>query len=95
MKNELYDHIDKVKKSREEQEADFKKIESWANPACPLCFGRGWSGWHVELEQLIPCNGDKCLLDNLKKAYIAGDPIDESEGFINKFRQIFGMGVNN
>jgi hypothetical protein len=60
------EHIKFVDKPREEQEKDFKEfIAPYANPSCPLCLGRGFSGWHVQLNQLIPCT---CAVKNIIKA---------------------------
>lgn len=52
-------------KTKEEQLEDFKIISSYANQTCPKCYGRGYTEWNLDLQQLIPCG---CVFNNVAKA---------------------------
>ena len=56
--------IEKINKSREEQERDFKEVIShYADPNCKYCLGTGKEYWLVDLAQFKPC---ECVLENVR-----------------------------
>lgn len=83
----FYENIEKVPKTRVEQEKDFKKISGWAKPGCQVCLGRGFSGWHQQLEQLLICD---CVLRNIEEARAEENASDKgNDGVISKIRDTF------
>ena len=88
--NDISEHIEKVPKTREEQEKDFEIISQWANPGCQVCLGKGYSGYHIQLQQLLPCS---CVYKNIDKARAEENANFENGGLILKTREL--LGINN
>lgn len=59
-------------KSREEQANDFREMcevaERINGKLCDKCLGTGTRGWHIELEQYLPC---QCVTNAAMKATAA------------------------
>lgn len=56
--------IDKINKSREEQDKEFREnVAPYADPNCKYCYGTGKEHWIVFLEQYKPC---ECVFENIR-----------------------------
>lgn len=50
---------------REAQEELYKRfVKPYASFSCTKCYGRGYTGWHHDLHQLVPC---QCLQARIRK----------------------------
>ena len=55
--------IQRINKSREQQEKDFLEIRSFADPKCKYCLGTGKEYWIVDLSQYKVC---ECVIENIR-----------------------------
>ena len=61
--NWVWSDVEKIEKSREEQEREFHEvIGHYADKNCKHCFGTGKEHWIVELEQYKVCD---CVMKNI------------------------------